>query len=68
MLTSTSTSTTPEKRATSPLHAMAQDPRYQQILGAVARGWCYSPNAHKPMDSDLALCIAIEVYKLGDTQ
>jgi hypothetical protein len=47
---------------------MAEDPRYHQILGAVARGWCYSPNAHKPMDPDLAVCIAMEVYKLGGTQ
>ena len=54
-----------EKRATGPQNAMAEDPRYHRILGAVARGWCYSPNAHKTIDSDLAICIAMEVYKMG---
>lgn len=34
------------------------------IQGAVARGWCAEGNTHKEMDSDLALAISLEVYKL----
>jgi hypothetical protein len=34
---------------------------YEDIAGAVARGWCSPDNAHKEMDSDLALAITGEV-------
>ena len=72
MLTSTSTPTAPEKRATGPQNApdpavvaIVSSPEYQQILGAVARGWCHRINAGKPMDPDLAACIAYEVHQLA---
>ncbi len=35
-----------------------------QIMGAVARGWCHKINAHKTMDSDLAMAITSEVETL----
>jgi hypothetical protein len=33
----------------------------EQILGAVARGWCHPRNKFKVMDPDLAIAIAAEV-------
>jgi len=36
----------------------------EDILGAVARGWCHPENENKKMDSDLALAIADEIEKL----
>ena len=38
--------------------------RSEQILGAVARGWCSEKNSHKTMDSDLATAIASEIERL----
>lgn len=38
---------------------------YEDILGAVARGWCTPKNEKKIMDPDLAESIAIEVYTLS---
>ena len=35
----------------------------EQLLGAVARGWCSEKNSHKTMDSDLALAIFDEVER-----
>jgi hypothetical protein len=35
----------------------------EELLGAIARGWCSEKNAHKTMDSDLALAIFDEVEK-----
>jgi hypothetical protein len=72
MPTSTSTSTDPKNRASGPQNApdpavvaIVSSPEYQQILGAVARGWCHRINAGKPMDPDLAVCIAYEVHQLA---
>ena len=36
----------------------------EEIIGAVARGWCSEKNANKTMDSDLAMAISEEVFKL----
>ena len=33
----------------------------EELLGAIARGWCHEKNSHKTMDSDLALAIFDEV-------
>lgn len=33
----------------------------EQLLGAIARGWCSEKNSHKTMDPDLALAIFDEV-------
>ena len=33
----------------------------EELLGAIARGWCSEKNEHKTMDSDLALAIFDEV-------
>jgi hypothetical protein len=33
----------------------------EELLGAIARGWCSEKNQHKTMDSDLALAIFDEV-------
>jgi len=33
----------------------------EELLGAIARGWCSEKNSHKEMDSDLALAIFDEV-------
>lgn len=38
--------------------------RHEQIMGAVARGWCHEKNCHKTMDTDLAMAISEEVEKL----
>ena len=35
----------------------------EELLGAIARGWCSEKNQHKTMDSDLALAIFDEVEK-----
>ena len=35
-----------------------------EVLGAVARGWCWEANSHKEMDVDLAQAIAEEVRGL----
>lgn len=35
----------------------------QQVIEAVARGWCHDANRHKEMDSDLANAIVAEVVK-----
>lgn len=37
---------------------------HEQIMGAVARGWCGKGNSHKTMDSDLAMGIVSEVEAL----
>ena len=33
----------------------------EQLLGAIARGWCSEKNSHKTMDPDLALAIFDQV-------
>ena len=33
----------------------------EELLGAIARGWCSEKNSHKEMDSDLAVAIFDEV-------
>jgi hypothetical protein len=33
----------------------------EELLGAIARGWCSEKHSHKTMDSDLALAIFDEV-------
>mgnify|MGYP006276727433 CR=1 FL=1 len=35
----------------------------EELLSAIARGWCSEKNAHKPMDSDLAVAILDEVER-----
>ena len=35
----------------------------EQVIQAVARGWCHPDNSHKVMDVDLAKAIAAEVVK-----
>lgn len=35
----------------------------EELLGAIARGWCSEENKHKTMDQDLALAIFDEVEK-----
>jgi hypothetical protein len=35
---------------------------YDEVLQAVARGWCSPKNSDKVMDVDLAEAITIEVY------
>ena len=37
---------------------------FEEVCGAVARGWCSPENSSKEMDSDLATAIAKEVWKL----
>lgn len=36
----------------------------EQIMQAVARGWCHEKNSAKTMDSDLAMAITEEVLAL----
>lgn len=36
----------------------------EEVLGAIARGWCSDKNSHKTMDSDLAYAIYDELEKL----
>lgn len=36
----------------------------EELLGAIARGWCSKENEHKIMDPELALAIADEVMPL----
>ena len=35
----------------------------EELLGAIARGWCSETNSHKTMDSDLAVAIFDEVER-----
>ena len=35
----------------------------EELLGAIARGWCHEKNKYKTMDSDLAVAIFDEVEK-----
>lgn len=35
----------------------------EELLGAIARGWCHKKNSSKVMDSDLAVAISEEVVK-----
>lgn len=39
----------------------------EDVLGAVARGWCSKKNENKVMDIDLAEAITDEVLKVLDT-
>jgi len=39
-------------------------PSYAEIAGAVARGWCSPANAHKEMDTTLAMAITVEIVNL----
>ena len=39
--------------------------KFEEIIGAVARGWCDPKNSHKVMDADLVVAIAKEVQKLS---
>ena len=36
---------------------------HEELLGAIARGWCSEKNSHKTMDPDLALAIFDEVER-----
>ena len=40
---------------------------HEQVMGAVARGWCDEKNGKKTMDSDLAMAIVDEVETLLKT-
>ena len=45
-------------------HPQAREPMSEEdLLGAISRGWINDKNAHKTMDSDLAVAIAEEVKK-----
>jgi len=35
----------------------------EELLGAIARGWCSEKNSHKTMDPDLAVAIFDEVER-----
>lgn len=39
-----------------------------EIIGAVARGWCHPVNEHKQMDADLAYAIVDEIEKLNEIE
>lgn len=39
-------------------------PSREELIGAIARGWCHPVNEHKEMDTDLAEAINIEVRGL----
>lgn len=41
--------------------------KMEEILGAVARGWCANGNTNKEMDTMLASAIADEVFKITET-
>jgi len=41
--------------------------RHEQIVGAVARGWCSEKNSEKTMDPDLAMAITEEIETLLKT-
>lgn len=47
-------------------HRLMAIEKKEAIMGAVARGWCHDENAHKTMDTELALAITDEVLKLGE--
>ena len=36
---------------------------HEELLGAIARGWCSEKNSHKTMDPDLAVAIFDEVER-----
>ena len=37
---------------------------FEDVMGAVARGWCSSENSAKEMDANLATAITREIMKL----
>ena len=39
-----------------------------EIIGAIARGWCSPENSHKEMDTTLGEAIADEVMKVIDAK
>jgi hypothetical protein len=44
---------------------MPTEPKeWEEVLGAVARGWCHPENHEKVMDSDLAIAIAKELMPI----
>ena len=53
----------PNKLAEFALLIMKESINREELLGAIARGWCSEKNEHKTMDSDLALAIFDEVEK-----
>lgn len=40
----------------------------EELLGAIARGWCHKANEHKTMDPDLGVAIAEEVRGLVEAE
>jgi hypothetical protein len=40
----------------------------QELLGALARGYCHDKNADKVLDADLILAMAEEVLKILNTR
>lgn len=45
--------------------AMQQEPvAWEDVLGAIARGWTHDDNKHKPMDVQLAVAIAKEIQDM----
>ena len=44
-----------------PLYTAPRELSDEEIIGAIARGWCSEKNSSKTMDSDLAMAIADEI-------
>jgi hypothetical protein len=54
---------TPEKLAKFAELIVQECINREELLGAIARGWCSEKNSHKTMDPDLALAIFDEVER-----
>jgi hypothetical protein len=56
------------RREVAALKAVQEPAAWEDVLGAIARGWTHPENAQKPMDVQLAVAIAKEIQDMYTTQ
>jgi hypothetical protein len=56
------------RREVARLKAVQEPAAWEDVLGAIARGWTHPENAQKPMDVQLAVAIAKEIQDMYTTQ
>jgi hypothetical protein len=55
------------RREVAALKAVQEPAAWEDVLGAIARGWTHPENAQKPMDVQLAVAIAKEIQDMYTT-
>jgi hypothetical protein len=55
------------RREVAALKAVQEPVAWEDVLGAIARGWTHPENAQKPMDVQLAVAIAKEIQDMYTT-